>query len=146
MLTVKETIVKSVNIAIVVGRLGADPESGRTHAGTNVTNFHLATTSSWTDKYNERHESTDWHRVVAWGKLAKICDNLKKGMWVFVKGSSHTKPYDPGDGIKRYFTSITAHEVACIGRHHPVTDNKPLTDNECDLPPFDYNEADHEQR
>ena len=93
-----------VNIIILVGRLGADPDVRYTQDGKMITSFRLATTSKYDDK-----EYTEWHRIVTFGKLAEICGNyLTKGKLIFVQGRTQTRSWDDKDGNKRYTTEIVA--------------------------------------
>ena len=81
----------SVNKAILLGRLGQDPELRNTASGTEVCNFSLATSKTHTDKNGEKKETTEWHKVVVWGKLASVCGKyLSKGRSAFVEGEIQT--------------------------------------------------------
>jgi single-strand binding protein len=100
---------KMVNKAILVGRLGADPEVRYTQDGTMVTNLRLATSERWKDKSGERAERTEWHRIVTFGKLAEICGNyLSKGSLIYIEGRIQTRSWEDRDGNKRYTTEIVA--------------------------------------
>lgn len=107
----------SVNKAIIVGRLGADPELRFTPSGRAVANFNLATSSVWKDKSSgERKEDTQWHKIVVWGPQAETCGKyLQKGREVFVEGEIRTRNYDDKEGIKRYVTEIVARDVRFLG-------------------------------
>jgi len=98
----------SVNKAILVGRLGRDPETRYTSGGQAVANFTLATDETFKDRSGERQKRTEWHRVVLWGKLAEIAQQyLKKGMLVYVEGRIQTRQWeDKRDGQKRQTTEI----------------------------------------
>ena len=106
-----------INKAIVVGRLGNDPELKYTPSGAGVCNFSLATSETWTDKNSgQKNERTEWHRVVVWGKLAELCNQyLSKGRQAFVEGRLQTRSWDDKDGNKRYTTEINATTVQFIG-------------------------------
>jgi len=98
-----------INKAILVGRLGADPEVRYTPDGMMVTNFRLATDEQWKDKSGERVQKTEWHRIVTFGKLAEISGSyLTKGKLVFVEGRIQTRSWDDKDGVKHYATEIVA--------------------------------------
>lgn len=106
----------SVNKVIILGRLGQDPELKYTPGGTAVCNFTIATSESYTDKQNQKHEKTEWHRVVVWGKLAELCNQyLAKGRQAFIEGSLQTRSWDDKSGGKRYTTEIVAATVQFIG-------------------------------
>jgi single-strand DNA-binding protein len=98
----------SVNKAILVGRLGRDPETRYTSGGQAVANFTLATDESYKDRTGERQKRTEWHRIVLWGKLAEIAQQyLKKGMLVYIEGRIQTRQWeDKRDGQKRTTTEI----------------------------------------
>jgi single-strand DNA-binding protein len=98
----------SVNKAILVGRLGRDPETRYTSGGQAVANFTLATDETYKSRSGERQKRTEWHRVVLWGKLAEIAQQyLKKGMLVYVEGRIQTRQWeDKRDGQKRQTTEI----------------------------------------
>jgi single-strand DNA-binding protein len=104
-----------VNKAILIGRLGKDPEVRYTPDGTMVTNFNLATDEQWKDKSGEKVQKTEWHRIVAFGKLAEICGNyLVKGKLVFVEGKIQTRSWEDKEGVKRYTTEIVANNMQML--------------------------------
>ena len=107
----------SVNKAIIVGNLGSDPELRYTNSGQAVANFSVATTDSWNSKQTgNREERTEWHRIVAWGRLAELCNEyLSKGRSVYVEGRIQTRQWDDRDGNKRYTTEIVAREIQFLG-------------------------------
>jgi single-strand DNA-binding protein len=106
----------SVNKAILVGRLGRDPETRYTSGGQAVANFTLATDETFKDRSGERQKRTEWHRVVLWGKLAEITQQyLKKGMLVYVEGRIQTRQWeDKRDGQKRSTTEIVANVMRML--------------------------------
>lgn len=106
----------SVNKVILIGRLGRDPEVRYTAGGNPVANFSVATDEKWTDKQGQRQERTEWHKIVAWGKLAEICgEYLAKGRQVYVEGKIQTRQWDDRDGNKRYTTEVVAQQVTFLG-------------------------------
>jgi single-strand DNA-binding protein len=101
---------KSVNKIILVGNVAADPESRQTNKGETVTTFPLATERDFTSN-GEKKKVTDFHRVVAWGKLGEICAKyLEKGKAVYVEGLVLNRAYEE-EGERRYVTEIRAEEV-----------------------------------
>lgn len=104
-----------MNKVILEGNLGKDPEIRCTSNGTAVANFSVATTSQWKDKDGEDKERTEWHRVVAWGKLAEECDGLRKGGLVNVEGKLQTRSWEDKAGIKKYITEVNAHSIKSKG-------------------------------
>ena len=104
-----------VNKALLIGRLGADPEVRYTPDGTMVVNFRLATDLQWKDKNGERLQRTEWHRIVAYGKLAEICSNyLSKGKLIFIEGRIQTRSWEDKDGVKRSTTEIVASNMQML--------------------------------
>ncbi len=92
----------SVNKAILVGRLGRDPETRYTSGGQAVCNFTLATDETFKDRAGERQKRTEWHRIVVWGKQAEIAQQyLHKGSLIFVEGRIQTRQWDDKEGQKR---------------------------------------------
>ena len=106
-----------INKAILVGRLGSDPEVRYTPSGVAVANFNIATSEEWKDKdTGEKKERTEWHRIVAWSKLGEICgEYLSKGRQVYVEGRIQTRSWEDRDGNKRYTTEIVASDVKFLG-------------------------------
>ncbi len=99
----------SLNKAMLIGNLGADPEVRYTQNNTAVATLSVATSERFKDGSGEMQERTEWHRVVAWGKLAEICQNyLKKGAKVYFEGPIQTRSWEDKDGQKRYTTEIKA--------------------------------------
>ncbi len=97
------------NKAILIGRLGRDPEVRHTTSGTAVTDFSVATNEVWTDQNGERQERTEWHRIVAWSRLAEICEKyLRKGSLVMIEGRIQTREWEDRDGNRRRTTEIRA--------------------------------------
>lgn len=108
-----------VNKAILIGNLGADVETRYTQAGAAVANFNMATVESWT-KDGKKEEKTEWHRVVAFGRLGEICgEYLAKGSKVYIEGRIQTRQWEDKDGNKRYTTEIVAREMKMLGDKQP---------------------------
>lgn len=124
----------SVNKVILVGNLGADPETRYTATGDAVCNIRLATTDSWKDKNSgEKREMTEWHRVVFYRKLAEIAGQyLKKGSQVYLEGRIKTRKWQDKDGQDRYTTEIEATEMQMLGGRQgmgaPAMDSAPAED------------------
>lgn len=115
-----------VNKVILVGNLGADPQIRYTPQGTALVNFSLATTERYTNKNGERESRTEWHRIVAWGRLAEICNEyLKKGKQVYIEGRIQTRQWDDKDGNKKTSTEIVATNMVMLGRAGDAGDVAP---------------------
>ena len=108
----------SLNKVILIGNLGADPETRYTTSGDAVCNIRLATTDSWRDKASgEQREATEWHRVVFYRRLAEIAGQyLKKGSQVYIEGRIKTRKWQDKDGQERYTTEVEATEMKMLGR------------------------------
>lgn len=105
-----------VNKAILVGNLGADPEVRYSSTGTAVTSFRMATSENWTTKEGERETRTEWHRVVAFGKLGEICaEYLAKGRQVYVEGRLRSRSWEDKEGNKRWVTEVVATNIVMLG-------------------------------
>ena len=107
-----------INKVILVGRLGKDPEIRSTPGGQSVAKFTIATDERYTDRSGEKQERTEWHNIVAWGKLGEICGQyLKKGKLVYIEGSIRTDSWDDKEtGQKRYRTEIVARDMKMLDR------------------------------
>ncbi len=106
----------SINKVILVGNLGRDVEVRHTPGGATVAKFSVATNEVWKDKNGQRQEHTEWHNIVAWGKLADFCGTyLSKGRQVYVEGTLRTRTYDDEKGNRRYFTEVRAQTIQLLG-------------------------------
>lgn len=105
-----------VNKVILIGNLGADPDLRHTPSGTAVSNLRLATTEVFSTREGEKNKRTEWHRVVAFGRLAEICNQyLKKGRQVYIEGRLQTREWEDKNGDKRYTTEIVATNMTMLG-------------------------------
>ena len=106
-----------MNLVILRGRLGQDPELSYTASGTPKVRLSLATSRRWTDKASgEKKEQTQWHRVILWDRLADIASRyLAKGKEVLVTGEIQTRQYQDRDGRTAYVTEIMGRELELIG-------------------------------
>ena len=118
-----------INKVILVGHLGRDPEVRYTADGRAVANFNIATSDEWTDKdTGEKKQRTEWHRIVAWGRLGEICgEYLSKGRQVYVEGKIQTRSWEK-DGITRYTTEIVASDVQFLGGRDSAREGTPPED------------------
>ena len=112
----KEKNMSGVNRVQLLGRLGGDPELKYAPNGNAVCNFTVATSESWTDKQGQKHEKTEWSRIVIFSKLAELCNQyISKGSQVYVEGKIQTRNYDDKEGRKIYITEIVANNVQFLG-------------------------------
>ncbi len=106
-----------VNLAILIGNLGRDPELRYTPNGQAVATFSLATTEKWRDKDGQLSDKTVWHNIVCWGKQAEIVNQyLKKGSPIYIEGRIQNRSYDDKDGNRKYISEIVARKVQFLGR------------------------------
>lgn len=104
-----------INKVILIGNLGADPEIRYTQTGAAVATFTLATTERWRGQDGQTQEQTEWHRIVAWAKLAEICgEYLHKGSRVYIEGKLQTRKWQDQGGADRYTTEIIAREMKML--------------------------------
>ena len=104
-----------INKVILIGNLGADPEIRYTQSGTAVATFNLVTTERWRGQDGQTQEQTEWHRIVAWAKLAEICgEYLHKGSRVYIEGKLQTRKWQDQGGADRYTTEIIAREMKML--------------------------------
>ena len=118
---------KGVNKVIVVGNLGAAPESRTMPSGGTATNFSVATSESWKDKQTgQKQERTEWHKIVTFGRLAEICaEYLAKGSKVYVEGSLRTRKWQDKAGKDNYTTEIVASEMQMLGSDRAADPEEP---------------------
>lgn len=130
----------SVNKVILVGNLGADPETRYTASGDAVCNIRLATTESWKDKNTgDRREITEWHRVVFYRKLAEIAGQyLRKGSQVYLEGRIKTRKWQDKEGQDRYTTEIEATEMQMLGSRQGMGAPASSPDDNYGAPPANY--------
>jgi single-strand DNA-binding protein len=134
-----------INKVILIGNLGSDPEVRYTPSGKAVANFRIATTEQWTNKEGGKEERTEWHRIVAWGRLGEICgEYLHKGKQVYIEGKLQTRSWEDRDGNKRFTTEVLAQTMQMLGpagkegrvgspdERYPV--EEPITVPEDDIP------------
>ena len=105
---------RSVNKAILVGRLGSDAETRFTQNGTPVSRVSLAMNRQWTDSDKQVHEETDWMSIVIW-KKENLATYLTKGTKLYVEGRLQTRSYDDKEGVKRYVTEVVAENLVLLG-------------------------------
>lgn len=106
----------SVNKAILIGRLGKDPELRYTPGGKAVATFTMATSDYWTGEDGQKKESTVWHNIVAWGKQAEVIkEYMAKGRMLYVEGRIQNRSYDDKDGNKRYISEVVVQNFQFLG-------------------------------
>ena len=108
---------RGINKVILIGNLGADPETRSMPSGMNVSNLRIATSESWKDKQSgKQKERTEWHSVVLFGRLGEIAaEYLRKGSQVYIEGSLRTRKWQDKEGRDRYTTEIVASEMQMMG-------------------------------
>ena len=123
----RHNMARGINKVIIVGNLGADPDTRAMPSGNSVTNVSVATSESWNDKNSgERQEKTEWHKVVFFGRLAEIADQyLKKGSQVYVEGRLQTRKWEDKEGNDRWTTEIVANQLEMLGERMSSGSNQP---------------------
>jgi single-strand DNA-binding protein len=111
------TMARGINKVILIGNLGADPETRAMPSGTTVANLRVATSESWRDKQTgEQQERTEWHRVALFGRLAEVAgEYLRKGSQVYIEGSLRTRKWQDKQGNERYSTEIIGNDLQMLG-------------------------------
>ena len=122
---------RGINKVIVVGNLGADPDTRYMPSGGAVTNLSVATSESWKDKQTgEQKERTEWHKVAMFGRLAEIAaEYLRKGSQVYIEGKLRTRKWQDRDGNDRYTTEIIADEMQMLGGRGGGGGSAPMRDD-----------------
>jgi single-strand DNA-binding protein len=107
---------RSLNKVLLLGNLGRDPEVRYTSSGKAVASFTIATSQRWKDQDGNEQERTEWHRVVAWGRLGEICGEfLSKGRQIFVEGRIQSREWEDQDGNRRTTVEIIANDMIMLG-------------------------------
>ena len=105
----------SLNKVMLIGNLGQDPEVNYTAAGQTVARFTIATTERFKNKAGEQEDRTEWHKIVAWGKLAEIVrDYVEKGKSVYIEGKLQTRKWQSNSGVEKYTTEIIADKLQML--------------------------------
>jgi len=113
-----------MNKTMIIGNLGNDPELRHTQNETPVATLSVATTERWKDSDGNKQERTEWHRVVAWKRLAEVCgEHLHKGDKVYIEGKLQTRKWEDQDGNTRYTTEIVARELEMLGGRQDSSSN-----------------------
>lgn len=129
----------SLNKVMLIGNLGVDPETRYSGSGTAVCNLRIATSSKWKDKDGEKQERTEWHQLVAFGKLAEICgEYLGKGDSIYVEGENRTEKYTDKDGVERWSTKVYINEMKMLStkdKDHKAENNRQQDTHNQKAPP-----------
>ena len=138
-----------INKVLLIGNLGSDPEIKTMPSGDMVANFSIATSERWTTKDGSKEERTEWHRIVAFRRLAEICNEyLFKGKQVYIEGRLQTRKWEDRDGNMRYTTEVVAGQMVMLGRRDSeITQSsfsrfegqlppEPAIEDDDDIPPF----------
>lgn len=125
---------RSVNKVIIIGNLTRDPEMKQTQNGQSVTTFGLATNREWVTTTQDKKKSTEFHEVVAWARLAEICNQyLRKGKLVYVEGYLKTRSWEAENGEKRFRTEVVLQDMIMLDRRaqgEPSTQAEFIPDDE----------------
>lgn len=111
-----------LNKAMLIGRLGKDPEMRYTPQGAPVTTFSVATERSWRDGDGQVHKETEWHAIVVWNKLAEIChEHLRKGSRIYVEGRLKSRSWEDDQKVTHYRTEVIAEDVTFLERQRATS-------------------------
>ncbi|MBL4694386.1 single-stranded DNA-binding protein [Candidatus Gracilibacteria bacterium] len=133
---------RTVNKVILVGNLTRDPQSKITGNGQTITTFGIATNREWTTQSGERKESTEFHEIAVWGKLAEICQNfLKTGKLVYLEGRLNTRSWESDDGDKRFKTEIVLTDMVMLQKREASGDSSHYQSAQKDSAPAVSDEA-----
>ncbi|NPA92835.1 MAG: single-stranded DNA-binding protein [Chloroflexi bacterium] len=138
---------RGLNKVMLIGRLGRDPEMRYTPSGRAVTTFSVATSRSWNTANGDRRTETEWFRVVAWGNLAEICNQLlHKGQQVYIEGRLKNYRWQDENGVQHIRTEIVANEMIILGdRRHLRAEHHDEPEDESEgMPPLEEGHADEE--
>ena len=128
-----------LNKVTLIGRVGCDVETRYTPNQTEIANFRVATTRSWTDQQNNRQEKTEWHNIVMWARTAERAKEMvKKGDLIYIEGSVEYQQWEK-DGQKRYRTDIRAHQFLMLSPKGQRGDGPKVPDSDYN---FDGNDED----
>ena len=128
---------RGLNKVMIIGNLGKDPEMRYTPSGRPVTNFRVAVSRNWNTPDGEHHEETEWFNVVAWGRLAEICNQyLVKGRQVYVEGRLQSRNWEDAEGKRHTAVEVIANKMIMLGERHSSGDNTPDDQNTEDEFPF----------
>ena len=115
-----------VNRVILVGNLGADPDLRTIPSGKQVAEFSLATSRRWNDKEGQLQQSTEWHKIVVWDRMAALCHQyLQKGRQVYIEGRLQTEKWTDREGRDRWTTKVIASQVIFLGNGQQATGMAP---------------------
>ena len=123
---------RGLNKVMIIGHLGRDPEMRYTPSGRPVTTFSVATNRSWTTSDGEKRTDTEWFNVVAWNKLAEICNQyLVKGQQVYIEGRLQTRRWEDSNGTRQTSVEVVANEMIMLGDRRAddeISDDAPEED------------------
>ncbi len=127
----------SLNKVQLIGRLGKEPDVRHLDSGVNVASFSIATSESYINKSGEKVEKTEWHNVVAWGKLAEIIEKwVTKGMLIYIEGKLKTRSWEK-EGQKHYATEIFAENMQMLSKGEAKETSQPQQPTYDNFPEYD---------
>lgn len=111
---------RSINKVIIIGNVTRDPEIKQTSAGQPIATFGIATNRDWMTRDHQKHTSSEFHEVVAWAKLAEICQKyIHKGKLVYIEGYLKTRSWDTPEGTKKFKTEIVINDMIMLDKRAP---------------------------
>ena len=122
---------RSINKVILIGNITRDPELKQTTNGQSIVTFGLATNREWVTSSQDKHSLAEYHNIVAWGKLAEICNQyLKKGKLIYVEGYLKTRSWDSPEGVKIFKTEVVIYDMIMLEKRPQDGDNPSFTPNQ----------------
>jgi single-strand DNA-binding protein len=119
-----------INKVMLIGNIGTDIELKTMKSGTDVCNFTLATTERWKDKAGQQQENTEWHKIVVYSSLAKVCSQfLKKGSKVYVEGKLQTRQWQDANNVNKYTTEIISNKINFLDKKDGDNDTRTSNNN-----------------
>lgn len=116
---------RSVNKVILIGNLTRDPDFKQTATGQPIATFGIATNRAWVTRDNEKHSSSEFHELVAWGKLAEICKKyLNKGKLIYIEGYLKTRSFETPEGVKKFRTEIVVNDMIMLEKREKGTNDE----------------------
>jgi len=134
---------RSINKVILIGHLTREPELRQTPGGQAVCTFSIATNREWITKENQKHNTTEFHDLVAWAKLAEICNqNLKKSKLIYVEGYLKTRSWETPEGQKKFKTEIVVQDLIILSKRDKDDQEEyvPMIENSQSPSPYETND------
>jgi single-strand DNA-binding protein len=122
---------RDLNKVILIGNIGRDPDIRHTDKGNAISTFSLATNSNWVDRDGVRSEKTEWHSIVAWNRLAEICNQIiRKGDQIYIEGRLRTRSWEGENGESHHRTEVITEQMIKLSRRRSDRDTESAKSDE----------------